>query len=159
MQLKSIFSLTAVILFMAACDFDDNGPSGDLNETRSLIAEEGAPASPESGQTGQTEGGWVITSFIEDGRDITGQFAGYSFRFYGDGQFQLLNPSEEVTLGSYRIFMDDGVQEFEISLPTGLPYHVRELDDDWYVEQITANRIALREYDEGKTEQLIFEKR
>lgn len=55
--------------------------------------------------------------------------------------------------------MDDGVQEFEISLPTGLPYHVRELDDDWYVEQITANRIALREYDEGKTEQLIFEKR
>jgi hypothetical protein len=158
MQFKWIIPLAALTLLVAACDFDDTGPLGNLNEIRSLIAEEAPPASPESGSTGQTESGWVITSFMEDGRDITGQFSGYRFRFFSDGQFRLVNPSDEVTLGSYRIFMDDGVQEFEISLPAGLPYHVRELDDDWYVEQITANRIALREYDEEKTERLIFEK-
>ncbi len=159
MQFKWIIPLAALTLVCAACDFDDTGPSENLEESRSLIAEEATPAPPASGQTGHSESGWVITSFMEDGSDITSQFSGYRFRFFNDGQFRLVNPSDEVTLGSYRIFMDDGVQEFKISLPTGLPYHVRELDDDWYVEQITANRISLREFDEGKTEQLIFEKR
>ena len=158
MQHKWIYSLAALTLLFTACDLNDTQPSGNLEESRSLIAEEATPAPPASGQTEQTESGWVITSFIEDGKDITGQFSGYRFRFFNDGQFRLVNPSDEVTLGSYRIFMDDGVQEFEINLPAGLPYHVRELDDDWYVEQITANRIALREYDEEKTERLIFER-
>jgi hypothetical protein len=94
--------------------------------------------------------GLRIVTFIEDGRDKTSQFSGYTFSFSADGSVTATLNGTNIN-GTYRVFRDDGRLELEMDFPLNSPLY--ELDDDWYFESRTSDTLSF----EDSGDRLVFQ--
>lgn len=105
--------------------------------------------------TGQdaTTDAWTIALFIEDGYDITRNFAGISFQFNDRGEL-LAQKDDELVRGSWRIERDTPRDELYILFPRA--FLLSELNDDWYIRERNETFISLEYPDDDGIDQLVF---
>ncbi len=87
-----------------------------------------------------TPGIYVVARFIDTGDNETAQFSGYTFEFQADGDLIVTTNTGAVFTGFWDLNSLETMMEISIS---GNPA-VEDLDDDnWHVDKITTNGIAL----------------
>lgn len=129
----------AIDLVDDACDEDDdndyNDDDVDDSDFRSVIQ----------------RGNWLITAYIEEGENKTGQVSGWTFRFNNDGTVTASRDDQTIS-GNWFTSGDDGVVELDLIFPESSV--LDEISEDWDVLNYTADRIDLAD----ETDSLIFEK-
>ncbi|TAI49851.1 hypothetical protein EW142_07420 [Flagellimonas allohymeniacidonis] len=100
------------------------------------------------------DGTWRITQFIDDGRDETSDFDGFTFTFNADGSVVAENGTLSFT-GSWFIKLDDSSldddddsDELEFNVSFSLSNDFDELSEDWYVIEYSSNSIRLLDDDD-----------
>ncbi|TMM57874.1 hypothetical protein FEE95_00120 [Maribacter algarum] len=91
-----IYGLGMVTLFFSACTID----ADDGNNFANLQAD------IETITNNVSTGSWVITNFIDSGKNETGDFTGYGFSFNADGSLVADNATNNAT-GTWSITIDD----------------------------------------------------
>jgi hypothetical protein len=158
---KSIVTLTIAISLIACSKeesnttvgVDDNGTSADRV---TLVAQSGS---------------WRISYFWDTDEDETSNFAGYEFTFNPDGTLIAVKGNTTVN-GTWSVIDDSGNSssdddgnstdddDFNIlfSVPTTSDFD--DLNDDWDIIAVTANKIELTDVSGGNggTDFLTFEK-
>lgn len=145
-RISLLISLIAV-LFLVACDNDDNGFNSNSPEAQNLretlISD------------GETNGLWRISRFVEDGIDETSDFTGFTFDFQTNDVI-IANHNDSNTNGTWLSFTDDGRLELRIEFGSS-NLALQELNDDWYFVRQSDTEIVLEERNEqGGTDTLIF---
>ncbi|HZV68039.1 MAG TPA: hypothetical protein VFG10_00765 [Saprospiraceae bacterium] len=108
-------------------------------------------------------GTWRITSFIDSGKDETGQFNGFTFLFGSNGTLTSTNGSVTYT-GSWNLndnsSNDDSLDDLDFNILFNLDNDFEELNEDWHFVSQSANRIELIHVSGGNggTDYLTFEK-
>ena len=140
---KNLF-FSALVIFMVACDNDDDTvTTGDFDNTDVTALRDSA-----------IDGTWRITQFIDDGRDETSDFDGFTFTFNADGSVVAENGTLSFT-GSWFIELDDSSldddddsDELEFNVSFSLSNDFDELSEDWYVIEYSSNSIRLLDDDD-----------
>lgn len=96
---------------------------------------------------------WVISRFVEEGRDLTLNYLGSSFLFSEDKKITVENGTE-TTLGSWRIERDRNVSELYIDFANNRL--MNELSEDWELLEFSPSLIRLTESDDTEIDTLIF---
>ncbi|MBI1228313.1 MAG: hypothetical protein GC192_23970 [Bacteroidetes bacterium] len=140
----SIFSNFGLILFtvlsLAACHNDDDAtPSNNSNPT--VITQGG--------------GNWKVTYYWDKDKDETSNFSSYTFKFNADGSFESVGGS--TTSGTWNVTDDDSSQRLNISSGSGSK-PLTDLDDDWIIIIMDADKIQLKDDNSEHLEELHFEK-
>lgn len=140
--IKLSLVLMALSLFIA-CDKDDDN---DVMQQQFSTADVTALSSITN------VGTWRVSSFIEDGDNITSVFSGFSFTFNDDGTLVVDNGTLTLN-GTWQITYDDDRDdvEFEVSISTSmgdLDEDFDELSEDWYIITYSDTRIQLSEDDD-----------
>ena len=91
-----IYGLGMLTLFFTACTID----ADDGNNFANLQAD------IETITNNVSTGSWVITNFIDSGKNETGDFTGYGFSFNADGSLVADNATNNAT-GTWSITIDD----------------------------------------------------
>jgi hypothetical protein len=84
-------------------------------------------------------GTWVIDTYV-DKTNQTSLYTGYSFSFQANGQATATKNSN-VTAGSWHLYGDSGVLEWEFDFGSEEPLH--SLNEDWEVSTFTDQLIEL----------------
>ncbi|WP_245946160.1 hypothetical protein [Marinirhabdus gelatinilytica] len=159
-RMKKIAVLVTIALVAFSCSKDD-GNNDDTNNQNS------------ADQIRQiaTDGTWRISYFFDTDEDETSNFNGYTFTFGENGIVTATNGSTTVT-GDWSILDDnsnsssddDGNSsdddDFNIFFPVPEDNDFEDLNDDWDVISVTANKIELTDVSGGNggTDFLTFEK-
>lgn len=139
------YAFVGLLIGLISCDLDDN-PSPDPN----LTAQQNVQ--PESLVTHLTSSQEVqVAVFVEDGRDKTGRFTGFTFNFQPDGTVVATRGEESIS-GTFRVFRDDAKVELSMQFPARSLFD--ELSDDWYFISKGENRLTFD--DEGDRLVLMF---
>lgn len=126
--------LLAAIALLVTCSNDQNTIQPD------------SPSATQELTDVLVEGTWVITLFIDDGDDDTDYFEGYTFSFQPGGDVVATSSQTGQDIqGTWQVRSDDGRAELWLNFSTG-DYEFRELNEDWYLIEASADRIRL-EYD------------
>ena len=119
------------------CEDDSNG---DVQRVKSFV----------------TNGSWVVASYVNDGVDETTDFSGFEFQFNAEGR-AVAEGNGQMVEGSWVVYLDDDVIDFEINLGENDP--LDNLNEDWEVVSATETRIELKQTDNNViTETVVFEK-
>ena len=102
-----------------------------------------------------SDGTWIVASYLDDGNDETGDYAGYNITFNSNGTVSATNGSNtnsgvwEVLNAGNELFLD-----FNLDIP------FEEFNDDWDVLMATETRVELQDVSGGGggTDTLVFEK-
>lgn len=154
--MKKIFLITAIVstIFTTSCSEEGE----DINtQEEQRIASAVLIVSETAAVSGST---WSISSFIDDGEDITNIFDGYTIEFVEGGTL-VVNTPNGVFTGSWEIDRDeddddeaddDGDDDFyddiEFEIEIAGDDALDELDDDYEVFSVTDNEIVLADDDE-----------
>ena len=114
--MKKLFFATCLVTFLFSCESDDPTPIISSTALKDLM-------------TNESNTTLIISKFIEEGVDDTNDFSGYVFQFNEDNTV-VATKGDDVNSGTYRIFVDDGKTELELSFPNHPEFS--ELNDDWY---------------------------
>jgi hypothetical protein len=158
---KSIVTLT-IAISLIACSKEESNTSVDVNDNGTsadrvtLVAQSGT---------------WRITYFWDTDEDETSNFTGYDFTFNTDGTLIAVKGNTTVN-GTWSVVDDSGNSssdddgnstdddDFNIlfSVPTTSDFD--DLNDDWDIISVTANKIELIDVSGGNggTDFLTFEK-
>jgi len=103
-------------------------------------------------------GSWVITSFVDSGKDETAHFSGYDFAFGGEGTITATKGDTTVS-GTWSVGNDDSKTKLDIHFPA--PDEFEDLSEDWHVLQRTDTKIRLEHVSGGNggTDLLTFERK
>jgi hypothetical protein len=101
---------------------------------------------------------WVITQFLDDGKDELYHFSGYSFSF-GNGVVTATKTGAAAITGTYSKGTDDSTEKFIMDFGDVDPFD--ELNEDWEVLESTSSKIYLKHVSGGNggTDYLTFEKK
>ncbi|HTE25436.1 hypothetical protein [Flavitalea sp.] len=115
------------------------------------------PSSPAQLSTVATSGTWRVTSFIEDNRDQTSTFTGYTFTFSANNAVTVVKGSSTV-VGSWATGTDNSKSKLVLAFAS--PSAFEELSEDWLVIENTGTKIRLQHVSggNGDTDYLTFER-
>ena len=145
----SLFFITCVMVW--AC------------ETTEVPSTGGSTVQTEEAQSIAESGNWRITRFIDSGDNETSDFTGYTFTFADNGELIATNGSNTLT-GTWSITNSSSSSssspDFNIFFPVPNSSNFEDLNDDWYIEQITQSKIELIDISGGNggTDRLTFTK-
>ncbi len=164
--MKNLMKINAIVLLIAltlmGCSKDDNN---------NIIEENNNSTSAERVISTAQSGSWRISLFSEDGRDETSDFAGYVFNFNSDGTVVATKGNTTVN-GTWSV-MDDSSNssndddgnstdddDFIIFFNVPQDSDFDDLNDDWDIISVTANKMELIDISGGNggTDLLTFVK-
>lgn len=152
--MKNIQLIPALLICMsglftlASCSNSNDNPA-DLQQT--VI------------QNNVQSGDWRITSFIDSGKDETGHFTGYTFKFESNGTLTSTNGSNTFS-GTWNISdsnsNDDSSGDLDFNILFNLTNNFEDLSEDWQIVSQSATRIELIHISGGNggTDHLTFER-
>lgn len=136
-------------ILMFACSTDDSNNSNDDNGN----------SADQVRQIAQN-GTWGVSYFFDSDEDETSNFSGYTFTFGSDGTLTATKGTTTVT-GSWSVLDDssnsssddDGNSsdddDFNIFFPVPESNDFEDLNDDWDIISVTANKIELTDVSGG----------
>ena len=141
-----VASLTLLLSF-TACNPDDNS------------------ATPDNPIVEQVQSGdWIITSFIDSGKDETNHFTGYTFTFGANGALTATKGSQAYT-GTWSITNDDSNDDnpsgdVDFNIFFNLTNDFEDLNEDWHIISQSDDKIELIHVSGGNggTDYLTFER-
>ena len=148
-----ILVVGALMLMSSTCSSDD-----DSNSNNNVNVQELTNIS--------TDGTWMVTSFVEDGNDETYHFDNFIFSFNADGSLTAVNDPQIIT-GMWSITDDSSNdddsysdKDFVIMFNVDETSNFEDLNDDWDIENYTANKIQLIDVSggDGSVDTLVIEK-
>lgn len=109
-----------------------------------------------------TAGKWIITEFIDSGKDETSNFSGYLFTFNSSGSLVATKGSTTYT-GTWSITEgsgDDSPDDLDFNIFFNLTNQFEDLNDDWDIVSNTSSKIELIDVSGGNggTDNLTFER-
>tara|TARA_R100000935_G_C2838691_1_gene169721 strand:+ start:3291 stop:3779 length:489 start_codon:yes stop_codon:yes gene_type:complete len=154
-----IATILCISLAVVACSKDDDSNANDNTTSADQVREIAA------------DGTWTVTYFFDTDEEETSNFTGYVFTFGSDGTLTAVNGSNTVT-GSWAVqddssnssSDDDGNStdddDFIITFPVPDTNDFEDLNDDWDIVSVSANKIELTDVSGGNggTDFLTFEK-
>ncbi|WP_432412513.1 hypothetical protein [Rasiella sp. SM2506] len=152
--------ILALVSLTVACSKDDSNDNPEDNGNSADQVREIA-----------TNGTWRISYFFDTDQDETSDFTGYIFTFGEDGKLTATKGSTTIT-GDWSVLDDssnsssddDGNSsdddDFNIFFPVSESSDFEDLNDDWDIVSVTANKIELTDVSGGNggTDFLTFEK-
>lgn len=145
--MKKATILLGILLTFVACSSDDNNNSN--NETSADLVRDIA-----------VNGTWRVSYFFDTDEDETSNFTGYVFTFEEDGTLRAEKGSNTV-VGSWAVLDDssnsssddDGNSsdddDFIITFPVPESNDFEDLNDDWDIITVSANKIELTDVSGG----------
>lgn len=142
-----------MMLFAVACNSDDSDSSmitvEDMAQIRATVS----------------SGNWVVSKYIDSGKDETSDYSGYSFSFNTDGSLIASNPTSTIE-GSWSVTNDDSSDDdssendVDFNIFFQSPELLNEFTDDWDIVSYSSTRIELKDVSggDGTTDNLVFEK-
>ena len=136
------------MLFLSSCNSDDDSNSNDQMEVQANIQ----------------EGSWIITQFIDSGKDETNHFTGYTFAFNASGVLNANNGTNTIE-GTWSITTSDSNDDSSDDLDFNIFFNVandfEDLNDDWDIISQSTSKIELIDISGGNggTDYLTFEKK
>jgi hypothetical protein len=102
-----------------------------------------------------TDGTWVVALYMDGPANETATFAAYQLAFNADGTLIAESDTDTVN-GSWEVVGADTV----LVLNFGAVFPFDELEDDWDVFSVEADRVELRDISggDGELDVLVFEK-
>ncbi len=160
MKIGNLIIVASLILGLISCESDDSSDDQSSNLT----------SAEETMQIAEA-GTWQITRFIDSGDDETGDFSGFEFSFNPDGTLVAVKGSLTVD-GVWSVDDDDSNSssdddgnssdddDFNIFFNVPQTNDFEDLNDDWDIVSISANKMELIDVSGGNggTDQLTFEK-
>jgi len=152
--MKNLSILIVIMLFAEACNSDDAERSiitvEDIAEIRANVS----------------SGNWMVSKYIDSGKDQTSDYSGYSFSFNANGSLIVSNLTSTIE-GTWSVTndsssnddsSDDNDVDFNIFFQS--PELLNEFTDDWDIVSYSSTRIELKDVSggDGTTDNLIFEK-
>lgn len=154
--MKKIFLITALtaLVGLTSCDNDDQDTlSNEDQRIETAVANvKSAVAAPGSV--------WNITTFIDDGDDVTSEFSGYTFEFLDNDVFIVNTPNGMMLNGTWEVDRDDddddeadddGDDDFyddiELEIDINGMNPIDLLDDDHEIFSLNDNEIILSDDD------------
>ena len=138
MKSFSIITLiTSVLILSASCEKQEG--SGDNPDTLSQI------------EQSVLENNWVISKYLDSGKDETSDFSAYHFEFASDGTVQAINQDSQIS-GTWSLgddSYDDNPSHLHLYLQFSASSVLEELNDDWEIINWSASRIELRDVSGG----------
>lgn len=153
---KSLFlaALCAGTFFSCSEDDDSSSVNGNIN-INNVINTAGS-------------GSWRITSFIDSGNDETNHFTNYHFTFDDNGVLTADNTTNDIFhSGTWSVTNSDNSNDdspndsdIDFNIAFNSPTDFIDLNDDWDIASVTANKISLVDVSGGNggTDILVFEK-
>ncbi|MAZ73224.1 MAG: hypothetical protein CMC70_08750 [Flavobacteriaceae bacterium] len=149
-----------IALLIVGCSKDDSSNTNDDSSNSADQVQEIAQ-----------NGTWRISYFFDTDEDETSNFNGYSFTFGEDGVVTAINGNSTVT-GDWSVQDDNGNSstdddgnstdddDFIIFFPVPESNDFEDLNDDWDIISVTANKIELTDVSGGNggTDFLTFTK-
>lgn len=141
-----LFSLLTMI-FLSSCNSDNDSNDIDQMEVQAIIQ----------------HGSWVITQFIDSGKDETNNFTGYTFAFNALGVLNA-NNGANIVEGTWSITTSDSNDDSSDDLDFNIFFNVsndfEDLNDDWDIISQSTSKIELIDISGGNggTDYLTFEK-
>lgn len=124
-KLKSIWTIGIAVLALAGCS--KSGSTSNPDDIASVI----------------TQGKWVIHYYLNQGKDETGNYAGYVFSFGNAGALSA-TVSSNTNAGTWTELVDSGKRKLVISWTGGgIPVVLLELEDDWILKSKSSTLIEL----------------
>lgn len=104
-----------------------------------------------------TKGTWRITLYMDDNKNETSDYTGYSFTFNANKSVTALK-NAQTTTGNWSSFNDSGKVKFLINFGDIFP--LDEISDDWDVKLLTSQKIELEDISggDGTIDKLTFQK-
>lgn len=136
--MKKLFAIIIFLPFIS-CVENDN-PTENIADTNSFL------------EATQNER-WVISKFVEEGRDLTTNYVGYTFLFAQDRKLSVENKSE-LSQGTWRIQRDENIPELYLQFVNNRL--LEELNEDWEIVEFSSTQISLIEADDAGIDTLIF---
>lgn len=102
---------------------------------------------------------WTVDRFVDDDDDYTGFFSGWTFDFQENGTLVIDNNGTQY-IGSWYVEDDDSDsrgKELYIFISSG-PDQLRDMEEDWYFEELSNNRMALYDPELIGRDELVFVK-
>jgi hypothetical protein len=84
--------------------------------------------------------GWKVTNYMDDGKNLTSSFEGYTFDFQSTGVVTATKGSEIVT-GVWKEFVDSGRTKFVLQFAKSGVFE--EISEDWSLVSKTDNLMKL----------------
>jgi hypothetical protein len=140
MKTKLLGLLMLSLTILTACDKNDDNSSSTMDV-----------------RTVATSGNWRVTYFMEDNREQTSIFSGYSFTFAANNSLTAIKGTSSIA-GSWATDTDDSKSKLVIVFAGSSGFD--ELTEDWLVIESTSSRIKLQHTSggNGTVDYLTFEK-
>ena len=103
---------------------------------------------------GGVSGNWRVSSYYDNDKDETSDFAGYVFAFQNGGVL-MATRNGQTTTGSWFETTNDRLPRLVLNLHTS-DDKLNDVNDDWVIVSRTGNEIKLRDDNTSKNEQLHF---
>lgn len=142
MKVTTLFSLLVLGILAASC-------------TRNIVLEDLSVQQVTDEIGGHT---WTVERFVDDDDNYTGFFAGWTFDFQENGTLLIDNNGTQYT-GSWYIEDDNSSRgkELYIFISNG-PDQLMDMEEDWYFEELTNNRMSLYDPELVGRDELVFVK-
>ena len=119
--------------------------------------------SPASGteRAEKVTGEWVVSYYLDSGKDETYHYNGYTFTFSADGMLQATNSSQDFS-GAWRIgdsSSDDDSSSNRFVITITGNKQMEDLSDDWVILVIADNEISLKDDNPESMEELRFSRK
>jgi hypothetical protein len=102
------------------------------------------------------EGGtWTVGLYMEDNKDETSDFNGYTFEFKKGGTFAATLPTSAIINGTWSYDNNSTKYKFSISGTDKLD----KINDDWLIISKSSSLIELKNFNSSKNELLSFKKK
>jgi hypothetical protein len=145
--LPALVTALTLLLSVVACNPDDNS------------------ATPDNPIAQQVQSGdWIITSFIDSGKDETNHFTGYTFVFGSSGALTATKGSQAYT-GTWSVTNDDSNDDnpsgdVDFNIFFNLTNDFEDLNEDWHIISQSDDKIELIHVSGGNggTDYLTFER-
>jgi hypothetical protein len=129
---KLLLFFVPILLSLSACHKDPDPQHGlDLSGTK-----------------------WVVTSFLDNTKDETSDFTGYSFEFKSDGTFVAYLPDATVVSGNWHTHD----HEAKLQINVNGVQHLDKINDDWTLLEKTATSMKLQDNNPSHPEEIHFQK-
>ncbi len=120
-----------------------------------LIVSLFAASCQKSGSKIITNGSWMVSLYMDDNKDETSDFFGYTFDFNSDGTLKVTLPSGVTNNGAWSF--DDSSSKYKITISGN--DKLDKINDDWLIVSKSNDLIELKDDNTTKIELLNFKKK
>jgi hypothetical protein len=114
-----------------------------------------AASCQKSGSKIITKGSWMVSLFMEDNKDETSDFFGYTFDFNSDGTLMVTLPTGIINTGRWSY--DDNSSKYKIMISRN--DKLDKVNDEWIIVSKSNDLIELKDDSSTKNELLNFKKK